>query len=171
MEGGGEVFESTEHLRSFRGKQCFWDISSQSNNVGCRMGHLNRDTQPGSLQGRELNNTTLVLYASCKHCLTLSLPFLSLSMSPPSLRTREDGPPELRHRPGRGHRCIWEAGQPLEARPQTGGGDGHGRHPQRPHSDFPRVEGGQRLLQTLEPGGLKWDEVACQGGHCGRHWL
>lgn len=56
----------------------------------------------------------------------------------------------------RGHRSR-EAGHRLETRHRTGRGDGHGRHHQRPHSDFPRVESGQRLLQRVGPGGLNGD--------------
>lgn len=54
--------------------------------------------------------------------------------------------------------CVRKAGQwrHLETNHQCRGGDCHRRHSQLPHSDFQRVQGGQRLLQRLGPGGLMW---------------
>nr|XP_040032710.1 chromobox protein homolog 7 isoform X1 [Gasterosteus aculeatus aculeatus] len=65
----------------------------------------------------------------------------------------EDGPAPPRLRTPRGGL----AAPRLEARPRPGGGDGHGRHPQLPHRDFPRVEGAHGLLQRLGPVGLTRD--------------
>ncbi|KAM8836860.1 uncharacterized protein cbx7b isoform 1-T1 [Spinachia spinachia] len=56
----------------------------------------------------------------------------------------EDGPAPLRLRTPQG--C-----------PRPGGGDGHRRHPQLPHCDFPRVKDAQGLLQRLGPVGLMCD--------------
>lgn len=85
---------------------------------------------------------------------TLFLPPPSSLHVPVSPRTGEDRRVELRYRNRWCHR-IREAGQRrLEACRWSGGGDRHRRHPQLPHSDFPRVQNGQRFLQRLGPGGL-----------------
>lgn len=94
---------------------------------------------------------------------TPSLP----SHVPASSRTREDRRMEPCHRTRRGHR-VRQVGRRLEARHPSGGGDSHRHHPQLPHGDFPRVEGGQGLFQRLGSGGLQRHEVgvAWQGGLC-----
>lgn len=84
---------------------------------------------------------------------------------PATFRTEEDRWVELCYWTGRGQ-CSREAGHRLETHHRCGRGDGHRRHHQLPHSDFPRVASGQRLLQRLGPGGLngvKWGSVGGEG--------
>lgn len=68
---------------------------------------------------------------------------------PASTRTWEDRRLEL-HGTRRGHYIR----KYLETRHMSGRNNCHRHHPEIPHSDFPRVKSGQRLLQRLGPESL-----------------
>ena len=118
-------------------------------------------------QSREVNSITVHVISLMQSLSDCNSTLFSFCLSlPASFRTEEDRRVELCYRAGRGHRSR-EAGHRLETRHQSGRGDGHRRHHQLPHSDFPRVASGQRLLQRLGAGGLnrvKWTWVGGREG-------